>query len=180
MVSSQPEPTDEAFDLSALRSLLCRTPASYPLSFFVDALTPDGSSAPTTLATSVAPRALQHLQAFTSALPLPLQREGMSTTLCLRSIAGRRYRHVLTSRSLRVFRLLAYLYRSRWHSVPFTEHRLLLPPHRGHNSQSHAQLRHILKTHSHLPRRPIPPGGFYRPVPHKLCGYGSVPGRWRR
>ena len=95
--------------------------------------------------------------------------------ICFRSVAGRHQIFVVSSRSLRAFRLLAYFYRSRRRSVPFVHHRLLLSPFRGHNAQSYHCLRRLLSVHSLASRRPFPPGGFYRPVPHKICGYGSSP-----
>ena len=92
-----------------------------------------------------------------------------------RSIAGRRQVFGVTSRSLRCWRLLIYFYRSRRRSVPFKDHRLLFSPSRGHNPQSILVLQRLLDFHSRSPSRPFPPGAFYRPVPLKTCGYGSVP-----
>ena len=118
---------------------------------------------------------LQDLTSFCVPLPAALPRKDITAAFCCRSIAGRRQVFAVTSRSLRCFRLLVYLFRSRTHSIPFTDHRLLLAPFRGHNVQSYAQMRRILSLHAGNRRRAIPPAGFYRPVPLKICGYGSAP-----
>ena len=118
---------------------------------------------------------LQDLTSFCVPLPAALPRADITAAFCCRSIAGRRQVFAVTSRSLRCFRLLVYLFRSRTHSIPFTDHRLLLAPFRGHNVQSYAQMRRILSLHAGNRRRAIPPAGFYRPVPLKICGYGSAP-----
>ena len=101
---------------------------------------------------------------------------------CFRAAPSRRrnFSTSPTARSLAVFKLVVYIFRSRRFAiVPFAYHQRLLPPFRGHNSQSHYVMRHLLSTYRlgtrHLPSvpRPLPPFGFYRPVPSKVCGYGS-------